>query len=468
MSPFLTPAHYPDRVADEPDATPEPPLTGSALRRGAKLASIPAGFAARTTWGIGKRMVGAPAAAVLSDVQGRTAEQVFQVLGQLKGGAMKFGQALSVFEAALPEEVAAPYREALTKLQDSAPAMGPSTVKRVMTNEFGPNWPEQFPDFDLNVAAAASIGQVHHSFFIAEPGAEPVEVAVKLQYPGAAAALKSDLRQIGRLARLFGTFAPGIDVKSLVAELQERVAEELDYSLEAQAQAVFAEGFATDPTIVIPRPLAHTEKALVSEWLPGDRSLADAIDNETQEERNRLAEAFVRFLFTGPSRVGLLHADPHPGNFRILPDGRLGVVDFGAVARLPDGLPAVIGPLLRAATEDDYDTVLAGLRDEGFIKPGTTIDSAVLARYIGPLAEPVMHETFTFSREWLRGQSQRIAAPGTEGLSTALKLNIPPNYLLIHRVWAGGVGVLSQMGATAHFRQIVADSLPGFDDATTG
>jgi len=459
----LTPAHYPDGVADDkPDEATEAPLSGSALRRGARLASIPAGFAARTTWGIGKRMVGVPAAAVLTDVQRRTADQVFSVLGQLKGGAMKFGQALSVFEAALPEEIAAPYREALTKLQDSAPTMGPATVRRVMAAEFGSDWEAQFPDFEIKAAAAASIGQVHHSWYLPEPGSEPVEVAVKLQYPGAAAALQSDLRQIARLARLFGTFAPGIDVKSLVAEMQKRVVEELDYSLEAEAQAAFAEGFADDPVIVIPRPLAHTEHALVSEWLPGDRSLADVANDESQEERNRLAEAFVRFLFTGPSRVGLLHADPHPGNFRVLPDGRLGVVDFGAVARLPDGLPSVIGPLLRAATEDDYETVLVGLRGEGFIRPGTDIDVNVLARYIGPLAEPVKSETFAFSRDWLRGQSQRITSPGTEGMSTALKLNIPPSYLMIYRVWSGGVAMLSQLGATAHFRQIVAESLPGF------
>ena len=449
----------------DPDDAPDTPLTGSALRRGARLASLPAGFAARTTWGIGRRLVGAPAAAVMTDVQRRTADQVFSVLGQLKGGAMKFGQALSIFEAALPEEVIAPYREALTKLQDAAPPMGTPTVRRVMEREFGPDWPERFPDFEMTPAAAASIGQVHRSGFVAEPGAEPVEVAVKLQYPGAAEALNSDLRQIGRLARLLGTMMPGVDVKALVRELQERVAEELDYSLEADAQARFAEAFADDPNIVVPRPLAHTERALVTTWLDGDRSLADVITDGTPEERDRLGETYVRFLFEGPARAGLLHADPHPGNFRVLPDGRLGVVDYGAVARLPDGLPAPMGPLLRAAADGDYVTVAEGLRREGFVRQGSNVDPEVLGRYLGPIVEPVAVEAFTFDRDWLRRQGQRLSSPGAEGMGTALKLTVPPSYLLIHRVWAGGVGVLCQLGATARFRGIVADSLPGFDAA---
>ncbi|MCD9154745.1 ABC1 kinase family protein [Aeromicrobium duanguangcaii] len=452
-------------MADDADEQQEKPLTGSALRRGARLAGLPAGFAARTTWGIGRRLVGAPASAVMNDVQRRTADQVFSVLGQLKGGAMKFGQALSIFEAALPEEIIGPYREALTKLQDAAPPMGPGTVTRVMEREFGADWADRFPDFELTPAAAASIGQVHHSWYLPDPDEEPVEVAVKIQYPGAGEALTSDLRQIGRLARMLGTMMPNLDVKALVRELQERVAEELDYGLEADAQATFADAFEDDPMIVVPRPLEHSERALVTDWLPGDRSLADVIANGTQDERDLFGETYVRFLFEGPIRAGLLHADPHPGNFRILPDGRLGVVDYGAVARLPDGLPAPMGPLLRAAADGDYATVADGLRQEGFLRDGQKLDPDVLERYLSPLVEPIVTETFTFDRDWLRRQTQRLAAPGQEGMSTALKLNVPPGYLLIHRVWAGGIGVLCQLGSTAHFRAIVADSLPGFDPA---
>lgn len=433
------------------------PLTGSAFLRTARLASLPVGFAGRTTLGLGKRMVGAPANVVLSEVQRRTADQIFSVLGQLKGGAMKFGQAMSIFEAALPEELIGPYRETLVKLQDSAPPMPPDTVHRVMTEEFGAEWRQQFTSFEDKPAASASIGQVHRAVW-----ADGQEVAVKLQYPGAAKALTADLKQIARLARLFGTLAPGLDVKPLVQELQDRVAEELDYNLEAGAQSVFAAEFEDDPEIVVPHVLAYTERALVSTWLGSDHSLAQVIADGTQEERDRYGLAYVRFLFAGPARTGMLHADPHPGNFRIMPDGRVGVVDYGAVARLPDGLPAPVGRLLRHAVDGEYDLVLEGLRDEGFLKRTTDLDADTIARYIGPFVEPASVERFTFSREWMRAQTLRVSALSADGMGTALKINLPPQYLLIHRVWLGGVGVLSQLGATAPFRSILEESLPGF------
>ncbi|WP_456698686.1 ABC1 kinase family protein [Aeromicrobium sp. P5_D10] len=441
---------------DPPNARP---ISGSTFARTARLAALPVGFAGRTTLGLGKRIVGAPANLVLDEVQRRTADQIFSVLGQLKGGAMKFGQALSIFEAALPEEFIGPYRDTLVKLQDSAPPMPPGTVHRVMAEEFGPDWRDTFPSFEDKPAASASIGQVHRATW-----SDGTEVAVKLQYPGAAKALIADLRQISRLARLFGVIAPGLDVKPLVKELQDRVAEELDYGLESEAQSAFAAAFAGDPEIVVPAPHAHTERALVTTWLDSDSSLAHIIANGTQAERDRYGEAYVRFLFAGPRRAGMLHADPHPGNFRIMPDGRLGVVDFGAVARLPDGLPLQMGQLLRLAVDGDYEGVVEGLRDEGFLKSKTDLDADTIARYVGPFVEPAQVERFTFSREWMRAQTLRVSAPTAEGMGTAMKINLPPQYLLIHRVWIGGIGVLSQLGATAPFRAILEESLPGFSE----
>jgi len=432
-------------------------MAGSAFVRGAKLASLPVGFAGRTTLGLGKRMVGAPAQAVLSDVQRRTADQIFSVLGQLKGGAMKFGQAMSIFEAALPDELIGPYRETLTRLQDAAPPMPVETVHRVLAAELGPDWRALFTSFDDAPAAAASIGQVHRAVW-----SDGSDVAVKLQYPGAAKALKSDLRQIARLSRLFAVLAPGLDVKPLVAELQERVAEELDYRLEAGAQAAFFTAFADDPDIVVAEPLHHTERLLVSRWIPADRSLASIIADGTQAERDHYGELFARFLFAGPERAGMLHADVHPGNFRIMTDGRLGVVDFGAVARLPEGLPTEMGDLIRMAAEEDYEGVREGLREAGFLLPGVKIESEAIARYFGPFVEPVQVERFTFSREWLREQMTRVSAPTADGIGLAMKFNLPPEYMLIHRVWIGGLGVLSQLGATAPFRAILEESLPGF------
>ena len=435
-------------------------LPRRAAARTARLAALPLGYAGRTTMGWGRRLGGAPADAVLSEVQQRTAEQVFRTLGELKGGAMKFGQAMSVFEAALPEELAGPYREMLTKLQDSAPPMQAATVRRVMARELGPQWRSRFASFDEDAAASASIGQVHHARWH-----DGREVAVKLQYPGAQEALESDLRQIARLARLVATMLPGIEVGALVAELRARIVEELDYDLEAQAQAVFAAAYDGDPDVVVPSVVEHTRRVLVTTWMHSEFSLARLIVEGDQQDRDRYGEAYVRFLFSGPRRTGLLHADPHPGNFRIIGDGRLGVIDYGAVARLPGGtIPSVVGRLLRRAVDDDYDAVVVGLREEGFIRSGVDLDAEVLRGYLGPFVEPARVERFGFSREWLRGQADRMNSPRKEDFATAMKINLPPEYLLLHRVWVGGIGVLSQLGAAAHFRGILEESLPGFAD----
>src|SRR4051812_8096462 len=174
--------------------------------------------------GFGRRMTGRSADEVTADLQAKTAEQLFTVLGELKGGAMKLGQALSVFEAALPEETAAPYREALTRLQEAAPPMPATAVRKVLDEQFGRTWPDRFASFDEVPAAAASIGQVHKAVW-----ADGREVAAKLQYPGAGPALLADFTQLSRMARLFSRISPGLEIKPLLAELKERVLEELDY-----------------------------------------------------------------------------------------------------------------------------------------------------------------------------------------------------------------------------------------------
>jgi len=441
-------------------------LPRKAVSRTARLAALPLGFAGRTAVGMGRRLGGAPADAVMTDVQQRTAEQLFRTLGDLKGGAMKMGQALSILESALPEELAAPYRRQLTRLQDSAPPMSATTVHHVLATELGTSWRKKLIDLDDNPAAAASIGQVHKARWM-----DGREVAVKVQYPGAGDALLSDLRQIGRLARTFGGMVPGIDIKPLVEELQARVSEELDYRLEAEAQHAFAEAFRDDPDFLVPDVLAHTDKVLVSEWVESPASLARLIAEGTQEERNHYGQLYARFLFEGPVRAGMLHADPHPGNFRVLPteDGELGgigVVDYGAVARLPEHqLPRTIGSLIRIAMYDGYRDVLDGLRAEGFVKPNITIDADELRDYLSPFIEPARSDTFKFSRAWMRGQFQRIQDPRQPGSMLALRLNLPPSYLLIHRVWIGSIGVLCQLEAELPFRAMLEESLPGFAGA---
>ncbi|MCX5131004.1 AarF/UbiB family protein [Streptomyces sp. NBC_00340] len=442
-------------------------LPRKAVTRTAKLAALPLGFAGRATWGLGKRIGGASAELVGRELQQRTAEQLFKVLGELKGGAMKFGQALSVFESALPEEVAGPYRAALTKLQEAAPPMPTRTVHSVLEERLGADWAELFLEFEDKPSAAASIGQVHRAVWH-----DGREVAVKVQYPGAGEALLSDLTQLSRFARLLGPLIPGMDIKPLITELRDRVSEELDYGLEAQAQQAHAEEFADDPDVLVPAVVHQCDQVLVTEWIDGV-PLSEVINDGTEEQRDRAGQLLARFLFSGPARTGLLHADPHPGNFRLLPDEesgwRLGVLDFGTVDRLPGGLPQTIGDSLRMTLDGDAEGVYELLREEGFVKESIDLDPDAVLDYLVPIIEPAQVDAFTFTRDWMRSQAARIADPRSPAHQLGRQLNLPPSYLLIHRVTLSTIGVLCQLGATVRLRDELEEWLPGFvpveDDA---
>ncbi|MDP9220398.1 MAG: AarF/ABC1/UbiB kinase family protein [Actinomycetota bacterium] len=432
-------------------------LPRRAVTRSARLASLPLGFAGRTAIGLGKRVGGRPAEAVAAEVQQRTAEQLFKVLGELKGGAMKFGQALSVFEAALPEELAGPYRATLVKLQDAAPPLPAAVVHRVLAEDLGPRWRQRFMSFEDFPAAAASIGQVHRAVW-----RDGRDVAVKVQYPGAGPALISDLNQVSRVARVAAGWIPGLDIKPIMAELKARVSEELDYKLEAKSQAAFAKAFDGHPRFAVPAVVASGERVIVSEWLEG-RPLSRLISSGSQAERDTAAALYLEFLLAGPQEARLLHADPHPGNYRMTPDGRLGILDFGAVNRLPKGLPPETGRLLSIALLGDGDAVVAGLRHEGFIKSSIHIDGDALLGYLRPFMEPLLTPQFQFTRGWLRGLFQHVHDPRRPQWAVGLKLNLPPSYLLIHRVWLGGIGVLCQLEGEVAVREILAAHLPGLD-----
>ncbi|WP_128379557.1 ABC1 kinase family protein [Streptomyces cavernae] len=435
-------------------------LPRKAVTRTAKLAALPIGFAGRATWGLGKRIGGKSAEIVGRELQQRTAEQLFKVLGELKGGAMKFGQALSVFESALPEEIAGPYRAALTKLQEAAPPMPTSTVHSVLAERIGEDWQEYFLEFEDKPAAAASIGQVHRAVWH-----DGREVAVKVQYPGAGEALLSDLNQLARFSRLLGPLIPGMDIKPLISELRDRVSEELDYGLEAQAQQAHAEEFADDPDVLVPEVVHQCDQVLITEWVEGI-PLSEVIADGTQEQRDRAGQLLARFLFSGPARTGLLHADPHPGNFRLLPDEkdgwRLGVLDFGTVDRLPGGLPTQIGDALRMTLGGDAESVYAMLCEEGFVKESIDLDPDAVLDYLLPIIEPAQVDDFTFTRGWIRSQAARVADPRSPAHQLGKQLNLPPAYLLIHRVTLSTIGVLCQLGATVRLREELEAWLPGF------
>jgi predicted unusual protein kinase regulating ubiquinone biosynthesis (AarF/ABC1/UbiB family) len=430
-------------------------LPRRAVTRTAKLATLPVGLAGRTALGLGKRLGGRPAELVAQEIQQRTAEQIFKVLGELKGGALKLGQALSIFEAALPPEIAGPYRATLTRLQESAPPLPAAAVHRVLAADLGPDWRASFAEFDDQPAAAASIGQVHRAVW-----QDGRPVAVKIQYPGAGKALNNDFTQLSRIARLFGVLMPGLDTRPLLEELRARVAEELDYRLEAESQQTFADAFAGDPEIFVPGVVAATDHTLVTDWMDGT-PLARIIAEGTKDQRDRAGILLARLMFSGPSRAGLLHADPHPGNFRLLDDGRLGVLDFGAVDRLPGGFPTFFGELLWLMhTDGNIELVEQVLRENGFLREGVSVDLEQLHAFLAPLAEPSRAERFKFTREWLRSEASRVT--DRRAANIARQLNLPPSYVLIHRVSTAGIGVLCQLECEGPFRAEVLTWMPGY------
>ena len=261
------------------------------------MARLPIGLAGRTALGFGKRIGGRSGELVAQEIQQRTADQIFRVLGELKGGAMKLGQALSIFEAALPPELAGPYRATLTKLQESAPPLPIRSVHQVLTDDLGEDWRDNFAEFSDIPAAAASIGQVHKATW-----RDGRPVAVKIQYPGAGRALIGDFNQLSRAGWLFGMLMPGLEVKPLLDELRDRITEELDYHLEAASQQAFADAYAGDPDIYVPGVIMGTDHVLVTEWMDGT-PLAKIISDGSKAERDRAGILLVRLMFSGPSRA---------------------------------------------------------------------------------------------------------------------------------------------------------------------
>jgi len=336
---------------------------GSA-RRNAKLASIPMGMAGRAALGAAKRLTGKSRDEVNAELMEKAADQLFSVLGELKGGAMKVGQALSVLEAAIPEEYGEPYREALTKLQKDAPPLSADKVHRVLDTQLGTKWRERFTSFDDTPVASASIGQVHKAVWH-----DGRAVAVKIQYPGADEALRADLKTMRRLTSVLKQLASGADVQGVVDELVERTEMELDYRLEADHQRAFARAYEGHPRFVVPHVVGSAPKVMVSEWIDG-KPMSAIIRNGTVDERDICGTRLFELTFDAPARVGMMHGDAHPGNFMLLPDQRLAVLDFGAVAPLPDGLPVEMGQMIRLARDKKYDELLPAMEKVGFVRPG--------------------------------------------------------------------------------------------------
>src|SRR6201997_3110858 len=387
--------------------------------RNAKLASIPVGFAGRAALGFGKRLTGKSKDEVNAELMEKAANQLFTVLGELKGGAMKVGQALSVMEAAIPEEYGEPYREALTKLQKDAPPLPAAKVHRVLDAQLGTKWRDRFSSFDDTPVASASIGQVHKAVW-----SDGRDVAVKIQYPGADEALRADLKTMQRMVGLVKQLAPGADVQGVVDELIERTEMELDYRLEADNQRAFAKAYHDDPHFAVPRVVASAPKVVIQEWIEGI-PLSVIIREGTQEQRDLMGARLFELTYDAPRRLGMMHGDAHPGNFMLLPDDKMGVIDFGAVAPLPGGIPVEIGLSTRYALDDDYDNLLTTMQKIGFIQKGQQVSVRDIDEMLRQYVEPIEVEVFHYTRKWLQRMTVGQIEKSVSQIKTARQMDLP-------------------------------------------
>jgi len=428
---------------------------GSA-RRNAKLASLPVGMAGRAALGIGKRLTGKSKDDVNAELMEKAANQLFNVLGELKGGAMKVGQALSVLEAAIPEQFGEPYREALTKLQKDAPPLSAEKVHRVLDGQLGTKWRDRFTSFDDTPVASASIGQVHKGVW-----SDGREVAVKIQYPGADEALRADLKTMRRMTSVLKQLAPGADVQSVVDELIERTEMELDYRLEADNQRAFAKAYEGHPHFLIPHVVGSAPKVVVSEWVAG-KPMSEIIRNGKPDERDLCGTRLFELTFDAPARVGMMHGDAHPGNFMLAPDGRMIVIDFGAVAPLPDGLPVEMGMMIRYAQEKNYDKLLPAMEQIGFIRPGEQLSieavDEMLAQYVEPVQVPVFH----YTRKWLQRHAASNMERAPQQIKMARQMDLPASLAIPLRVIGSTVAISCQLDCHVPVQAMALELIPGF------
>lgn len=393
------------------------------------------------------------------------AEEIARELGEMKGAAMKVGQALSFLDVSLiPEE----YRSALSILQSDAPSMPYESVVEVVAQELGEHPEELFDFFSPVPMAAASIGQVHSAHL------GDHELVVKVQYPGVAKAVEADLRNaallsaVGRLGqRMLAGLVGDVDVRAIIDEIRDRVSEELDYRIEARNQADFVELFADDPEIDVPEVWGEysTERVLTSAYVDAMRWTA-ALE-APQAQRDQWGRVIARFYATSAYDHGIANVDSHPGNFLFHENGTVTFLDFGCVTRIDEAQRQRLRRLAAALMSGDEDAILDSFVEAGFLRRRDGFDAQAL---LEPLSNwmrgPRGPQPFTYSREMLAdiiAESMRLRV-GVDELKLLQRLDVPREHVLLGRMSVGLEAILAHLEATIDFREIYADHLAGILD----
>jgi predicted unusual protein kinase regulating ubiquinone biosynthesis (AarF/ABC1/UbiB family) len=436
------------------------------IRRSAKLGSIV---------GVqGARYAGTKATNVARSEEGgrerleqrhlETAMKMAGALGQMKGAAMKLGQFASFIDTEfIPEEYREIYQEQLAKLRTDAPPMPWEKVESVLEEEYDEEpLDELFAEFEREAFAAASIGQVHRAELL-----DGRAVAVKVQYPGIAEALDADLRNAGTVVRLARALAPGLDAKAIAHEIRERVMEELDYEYEAQNQRTFSRAYRDHPFIYVPEVITRLSRrrVLVTEYVEGLGF--EEIRQLPDEERSRFGEIVFRGSLGSIFHLQHFNADPHPGNYLLMDDGRVAFLDFGMTKKLDNEQIVLQQRAFDAASRDDPEAFRAALHDLGFVKNPSKLD-----------AERLMEHMMAVGGWYIEDREIEISArrvmkiiestndPRSEYYDLMRRESLPADELMGRRMEIGVVAVLGQLRAKRNWHRIMREWVYGDPPAT--
>ena len=400
----------------------------------------------------------------LSRRQLETAKQIVAVLGTMKGAAMKLGQVMSFLDMGLvPEEHREEFQRELAKLRDSAPTVSFKQMKRVIEEDLEEPISEVFASFEEEPIAAASIGQVYRATLL-----DGREVAVKVQYPGVASAVRADMQNLDMIMRLLKRMTPGMDVKAITEEIRERIVEELDYELEAQNQRSLARIFAGHPFIVVPEVIGSLsrERVLVSEFVSGVGF--EELKVRSQAERDRIGEIVFRFFLGCLYRHRQFSGDPHPGNFMLLEDGRIAFLDFGLFKRMEGEAVELELAAQRAVAEGDAAGLHRLLSESGFLPDPDRVDPEHLLAFIRDAIwwyttadEPVQLTPEIATQVMIESSDPRSAY-----FREMRHQDMRPEHLFGRRMEMLTLAVLSQLRARANWHRIAREWMYGDEPVT--
>lgn len=451
-----------DQREDGPDDGSVMP-TGR-VRRAASIGRLAAGVAMREgatrVTNVGR--TDEERSARMSKQQFQTADQIVDVLGTMKGAAMKVGQVLSFMDVGLvPPEHREEFQAKLARLRDMAPQVAFKDMRKVIETDLGRKLGDVFSDFDETAVGAASIGQVYKARLHETPKGWASNVAaVKVQYPGIDAAVRADLQNLGIILRLAKSVAPGLDVQAVGEEIRERTVEELDYELEAANQRQMARLYRGHPYVVVPGVETSLcgKRVIVTEFIEGEGF--EAWQQKDQDERNRLAEIVFRFYYGGIWRDGMFSADPHPGNSILMPDGKVAFFDFGLFHKITREMVENQAETIRLCLKQDGDALLQHMLDIKWIPPtaGLTAEDALeIAEKLVWFA--IEDKDSRLVPEHVAQMIFEVSDPRSPHWKKTRRATVPAEYLMSLRLAGMAIAVCSQLDASVNYHRIVREWL---------